>query len=158
MATQGILVETDILVDFLATQSDTPSLLRLLLAEMPCYTTYVQAAELYACANNEEEIQHIEPALLAVRVLGASARYAPTIGAILRDTMEDKQLQKPSWREIATSAIAIESRLPIVTKNFLRNYEQILGVSIIEADVVRQLIRRGVLREHITTQYNTKAL
>lgn len=158
MATQGILVETDILVDFLTTQGDAPSLLRLLLSEVPCYTTYIQAAELYACAHNEEEIQDIEPALLGVRVLGASARYAATMGAILRCAMDKQPSHKPLWREIATSAVAIESRLPIVTKNFLRNYEQIPNVSIIEADVVRQLIRRGVLREHITTQYNTKAI
>lgn len=156
MAAQALLVETDILVDFLTTQENEPSLLRLLLAELPCYTTYIQAAELYACAHNEEEQRRIEPALHGVRVLGASARYAATVGAIMRDTVAHAPLPVPSWRTLTTAAIAVESQLPIVTKNFLRNYEQIPRISIIEAGVVRQLILRGVLREHITTQNSTK--
>lgn len=156
MATQGLLVETDILIDFLTTQGNEPSLLRLLLAEVPCYTTYIQAAELYASARNRDEEQCVEPALLGVRVLGAHARYASTMGALLRDAEGAPFPCHSAWRAVATAAIAVESRLPIVTKNFLQNYQQIPRVSIIEAGVVRQLILRGVLREHITTQNSTK--
>lgn len=147
---QGLLVETDILADFLTAPPGEASLLRLLLAELPCYTTYVQAAELYACAAGEDDLRLIEPALFGVRVLGASARYAQTTGQLLREAAGQGG-PAPAWREVLTAAIAVEARLPVVTKKFLQNYRQIPRTPIIEAGVVRQLLRRGALREHAAT-------
>lgn len=145
MATQGLLVETDILVEFLTTSEDEPSLLRLLLGELPCYTTFVQAAELYSCAADDAAKRMVEPALFSVRVLGASARYATSVGLLLRETAGTEA----PWRDLCTAAIAAESGMPVVTKNFLHNYRRIPHISIIEADVVRQLIRRKALRGHV---------
>lgn len=148
MAAQGVLVETDILTEFLTARRGEVSLLRRLLAEVPCYTTYVQAAELYSCAVDDNDLRTIEPALFGVRVLGASARYAQTTGQLLRG-LSVTSGSLPAWRETLTATIAIEARLPVVTHNFLQNYGQIPAVAIIEAGVVRQLLRRGALREHI---------
>ena len=142
MASLGVLVETDILVDFLTAPQGEPSLLRLLLAELPCYTTFVQAAELYSCAGTDGEKRMVEPALFGLRVLGASARYAATMGAILRAT---GGAEPPGMREICTASVAIEANLPVVTKKFLLNYRLVPNLSIIEADIVRQLIRRKEL-------------
>lgn len=148
MASQGLLVETDILTEFLTTPPGEVSLLRLLLAELPCYTTYIQAAELYSCAASEDDLRLIEPALFGVRVLGASARYSRTTGRLLRE-MAAVPGFRPVWRETLTATIALEARLPVVTQNFLQNYGQILSLPIIEASVVRQLLGRGALQEHV---------
>lgn len=148
MASQGLLVETDILAEFLTAPPGHVSLLRLLLAELPCYTTYIQAAEIYACTSSDEDLRLIEPALFGVRVLGASARYAQTTGRLLRESTTAAG-SRAAWRETVTAAIAIEARLPVVTQNFLQNYGQILSLPIIEASVVRQLLGRGALREHV---------
>ncbi len=154
MAHQGVLIETDILIDFLTAPAGAPSLLRLLLAELPCYTTFIQAAELYSCAHNSEEKHKIEPALFGLRVLGASARYAATMGELMRQTAEPQPLP---LREICTAAIAIEAHLPVITKKFLENYRRILHLPIIEADIVRQLIRHSTLRSHVEALCADKA-
>ena len=146
MASQGLLVETDILVEFLTAPAGEPSLLRLLLAEIPCYTTFVQAAELYSCAGTDAEKLMVEPALFGLRVLGASARYAARMGALLRETGGSETV---SLREICTAAVAIEANLPIVSQKFLQNYRLMPHTSIIEADVVRQLIRRKALLPYV---------
>lgn len=146
MASQGVLVETDILVDFLIAPPGEPSLLRLLLSEIPCYTTFVQAAELYSCTDGHDGKQAVEPALFGVRVLGASARYASTIGALMRSSGNGSTA---TLREICTAAIAIEANLPVITKKFLQNYSGISHIPIIEEDMVRQLLRRKALVPHV---------
>ncbi len=148
MAQQGVLIETDILIDFLTAPAGDPSLLRMVLAELPCYTTFIQAAELYSTASSDEEKHMIEPALFGLRVLGASARYATTMGRLIRETAHPEPMP---MRHICTAAIAIEANLPVITKKFIENYRRVHHLPIIEADIVRQLIRHKEFHTHVET-------
>ena len=78
---QQLLIETDILGEFLVSNDNDPErgaveprLLRAL-RSATCYTTMLNAYELLHAARNEEEQQHIYSALSLVRVLGKKPEH-----------------------------------------------------------------------------------
>jgi len=70
-------IETDILVEHL-THSDksTKSYLEKAMSKGDCFTSVVNASELYFAVKSEEEKNIIDKLLFAVKVLGLSSRYA----------------------------------------------------------------------------------
>ncbi len=70
-------IETDILVEHL-THSDksTKSYLEKAMSKGDCFTSVVNASELYFAVKSEDEKTIIDKLLFAVKVLGLSSRYA----------------------------------------------------------------------------------
>lgn len=122
----GILIETDILIEYLVNEGKGISVLRNLLTEFVCYTTFVQAAELLSAALNEAENKELEKALFGLKVLGSSSRYSFRIANQLKK-LNDINLVKDKFRFAIISAIAIESDLTIITsnKNFYAIYSSV---------------------------------
>lgn len=110
---KGILVETDLLVEFLLAPPGSVPLLRRLLQTTPCFSTFIQAAEIYGTAANDEERRVVERPLFGLKILGASSRYATTIGRLLSSANGSI-----GHRTAIVAAMAIESDLPIVTQTF----------------------------------------
>lgn len=117
---QQVLIETDILGEFLvSTASDPePRLLRAL-RSASCYTTVLNAYELLHAARNEEEQQHIYAALTLVRVLGFNARNAVPFAA-LAQAVEREHGIRLSTRNAFVIGMAQQSKLSILTQN---NYD-----------------------------------
>ena len=106
MKVRKIVVDSGIIAEHLVTET-SPSLLRKLAREYFCYTTVFNAIELFSAARSENEIQAIDNAMAAMKVLGLNSKSAKN--------MAEHFLQS---KEVLTGLIAgvcIESKLPLVT-------------------------------------------
>jgi len=103
-----IVVHTDVIVDHLQ-GARSPSVLRKAMGKFFCYTTVFNAIELFSLARTEREIDAVEDALAAMKVLGLNARSAKRYGALVAQG-------KNTDRWIALIAgLCLESRLPVLT-------------------------------------------
>lgn len=106
MKVRKIIVDSDVITDHLVTET-SPSLLRKLVSEYFCYTTVFNAIELFSAARSEKEIQAVDDAMSAMKVLGVNSKSAKNIAKNFSQS-----------KETLTGLIAsvcIESKLPIVT-------------------------------------------
>ncbi len=124
----GVLVETDLIASFLTAPAGERPLLRRLLETTTCYTTFVQAAEIYAVATSDQERATVERALFGLKILGASARYAKTMASALTSLGT-----APDLRTAIVAAMAVESGLPIVTATRGADYGRLPGLRVIPA-------------------------
>ncbi|MEP7219244.1 MAG: hypothetical protein ABI876_10025, partial [Bacteroidota bacterium] len=113
----GLLIETDILVDFLLAPDDRASLFRRLLELTPCYSTFLNAAELYGATRSDEERRMVDRPLFGLKILGASSRYAKTIGSVL-----SSEGIVGNHRVAIIAGMALESGLPVVTGRYFEMY------------------------------------
>ena len=123
VSVRKIVVDSDIILDHLTTVDDV-SILRRLMARYFCYTTVFNAIELFAAARSKEEVQTIDDAMYAMKVLGVNSKSA-------------KNIAKPfssANRELRglIAGVCIESRLPIVTLQPKR-YKKIPSLEVIPA-------------------------
>ena len=124
----AIFVETDLLAAFLLC-GDPPSKLRRLLTERPCFTGFVQAAELLACAANKEQKAIIDRVLCGVKILGMHARYAEAVASIMRDETGHGRL---SFRDATVLAMIREARLPLATIRHRAKFEPLCAIATID--------------------------
>jgi predicted nucleic acid-binding protein len=117
----GILIETDVFVEFLMAPAGEAPALRNLLAEHSCFMTFIQASELFSAANSDEERSEIERSLSGIKVLGASSRYSKTIGRLLTSLAGTPD----AHRTAIVAAIALESNLPVVTSTRKSEFDAI---------------------------------
>ncbi|MDB5034376.1 MAG: hypothetical protein JWQ98_1617 [Chlorobi bacterium] len=137
----GLLIETDLLIDFLLTPHDEASLFRRLLELTPCYSTFLNAAELYGAARSDEERRMVDRPLFGLKILGASSRYAKTIGSVL-----SSEGIGGDHRIAIIAGMAIESSLPVITERHFEIYAGIPGLDVIRASVLRQSADREALK------------
>jgi hypothetical protein len=108
-----IVVDTDVLLDFLMfsqgrTGSGSHPLLRRLLAEVFCYTTVFNAAELFSLMRTKKEESAAEDALGAVKLLGVNARSAKQMGPLIRP----RNGRRPDVLAALNGTLCRETRLP----------------------------------------------
>lgn len=142
---KGILVETDLITEFLTAGEGSVPLLRRLLEIVPCYTTFIQAAEIYSVTGNDDERRIVERALFGIKILGASGRYAKTIGDILSSTPETG-----GHRSAIVAAMAIESEIPVVTEAYYIHFSEIPRLRVISASTLRSSASRAALLDAVT--------
>jgi hypothetical protein len=130
----GVLIEVDLIAEYLTAQVGVTPLLRRLLELVPCYTTFIQAAEIYSTVTSDEERRIVDRALFGLKILGASSRYAKTIGNVLSSVATGDR-----YRSSIVGAMALESRLPVVTQLFVDSLSQIPGLRVIAAEALREL-------------------
>jgi predicted nucleic acid-binding protein len=118
-----IVVDSDIILDHLTTADDV-SMLRQLMARYFCYTTIFNAIELFAAARSRHEIQAIDDAMYAMKVLGVNAKSAKNIARAYSSS------SKAMNGLIA--GLCIESKLPIATLN-PKQYKKIPSLEVIPA-------------------------
>lgn len=137
------LIETDILNDYLMHRSSDgePSLLRQALAQVTCYTTMINAMELFASATDQKSRDATMNLLMVVRVLGFSARYAEPFATLGKEIEQEKKLVL-SQRELMILAMAETSKLTVVTRTYFDRYH---AASIVP--VVRDLAEVPVVQE-----------
>lgn len=168
---KGILVETDILVEYLTAPAKEASHFRRLLGAVVCYSTFVQTAEIYSATIDAEERRTVDRALFGLKVLGANSRYAKTIGDLLSslsqtsvdplapeattargNVLANGTFADHKFRIATVAAMAIESNLPLVTGAWEAAYRAIPGVRIvtprdldgaIDSDAIKELFDRS---------------
>ncbi|HVZ40080.1 MAG TPA: hypothetical protein VHI13_12450 [Candidatus Kapabacteria bacterium] len=142
-----ILVETDVLACFLIAPAAQPSVLRLLLESATCFTTFINAAELYSIPKDDAERRTVERALFGIKILGASGRYAKTIGRILSSLLSPDGIT--DYRTAIIAAMCQEGRLPVVTDSHYDVYSRIPGMIVLQGDDVRRFSTPTALAGHI---------
>jgi predicted nucleic acid-binding protein len=142
----GILIETDLIVEFLTAGSDARPLLRTLLQTATCYTTFIHAAEIYSSIDGDEERRTVDRALFGLKILGASSRYAKTIGDAL-----SSMPTTGSYRTAIVAGIALESHLPVVTDLQYDALSQVPGLHLVAAEKLRQLTTREALLDALAS-------
>jgi hypothetical protein len=128
---KGVLVETDLIAAFLTAPAGSTPLLRRLLEVVPCYSTFIQAAEIYSVTTDDEERHMAERALFGLKILGASGRYAKTIGDILSSPQ-----RTGGHRTAIVAAMAIESDIPVVTEAYYKTFSEIPRLRVITASTL----------------------
>ncbi len=107
------LVETDILAEHLTHQDfQTLSWLEQLMTRGLCFTTVINASELFCQAENNREDEIIKDMLSALKVLGIHSRYSLSIPKY-RDKFKNV-------RDAMLSVIASLNKLTIVSLNPLK--------------------------------------
>ncbi len=122
--TDGVLIETDVLCDFLVARN---SCLRKVLGLYPCYTTVINASELFAIGKDDAERNAMMALLSGIRVLGLHPKYALKIGEIARNN----RARGMKERDAIVIGTAIASRLPIVTEAWAEKYKGYGGVRVV---------------------------
>jgi len=107
-----IVVDTDVLLEHLV-HREGASLLRSAMDAFFCYTTVFNAIEAFSMARSEEEIQAVDDAMSAMKVLGLSAKSAKAVGKFFSNIDQKKVRDLP----VLIAGVCRESKLPIVTMN-----------------------------------------
>lgn len=103
-------IETDILVEHLThTDNSVPSYLEKAMMQGSCFTSVVNASELYYAVKSKEEKEIIDKLLYAVKVLGLSSRYA-IYAANWNGKLE-------TVRDAMIASLVKLNKLPIVTSD-----------------------------------------
>ncbi|HYF04274.1 MAG TPA: hypothetical protein VEC36_12905 [Patescibacteria group bacterium] len=127
----ALLLETDILTDYFFKK---PPLMRELLKENVCYTSFVQMGEILACAASEGEREVLMKPFMGLRVLGFHSRYSQSLAEFLQESEKISDVFKNGsrFRFCLVSAIAKEARLTIATHDFSGTYKHFKNISTIE--------------------------
>ena len=112
MSVQKIVVDTDIILEHLI-HGDGASILRMTMNTYFCYTTVFNAIEAFSMARSKKEIQAVDDAMSAMKVIGLNAKSAKSIGKIYSNDISVGKKVMPAL----IGGVCIESRLPIVTMN-----------------------------------------
>jgi predicted nucleic acid-binding protein len=118
MASIQFLVESDVLAEYL-THED--SLLRRALARHGCYTTMLNAMELFRAASTPADQEAVLQMLHLTRVLGFNARQAKPFSEVARE-IELRHGIRPTSRETLMLGMARASKLELLTKVFFDRY------------------------------------
>lgn len=73
------LIDTDVLADHLITDIKTESYLIKLMRTGICFTSVLNAAELYRLTDSPLELQKVNDLLYGIKVLGLHARYSLSV-------------------------------------------------------------------------------
>jgi len=103
-----IVVHTDVILDHLRSRRG-PSVLREAMGKFFCYTTVFNAIELFSMTRTEAELNAVEGALAAMKVLGLNARSAKRYGELLAHG------KNPDRWSALVAGLCLESRLPLLT-------------------------------------------
>jgi predicted nucleic acid-binding protein len=101
------LLDTDVLVDYL-TSNENNYLINLMQTGI-CFTTVLNASELLAACNNDEEKYAVRSVLDSVKVLGLHSRYALSVPEYSDKTK--------NIRDALFAVVSKINKLPVVTLN-----------------------------------------
>lgn len=108
MKKKEYLIDTDILVNHLSTDDETSMLEKLMMSGL-CFTSAINASELYFNAENENIKVQMDKLLRAVKVLGIHSRYSLDVFSFNRST--------ENFRDALFSVVAKKNNLIICTTN-----------------------------------------
>lgn len=108
-----ILVDTDILIDHLTTKEKESYLMKLML-RYDCFTTVINATEVYEFAGITNKI-YADQMLYGFKVLGIHSRYADKIAEIIENSK--KNIKIWNLRDAIVVMMAIQNRLVLATFN-----------------------------------------
>ena len=104
-----IVIHTDVLLDYVIHRGKNPHFLRRVMELSFCYTTVFNAVELFSVARTPQEINAVENAMHAMKILGLNAKNAKRYGALL-----SRKVKLPRMNALI-AGLCLESKLPVLT-------------------------------------------
>jgi len=102
-----VLVDTDILVDHLICENGDSSVLEKVMQSHICFTSVINASELYYATKSEDEFIGVTQLLRSLKVLGMHARYSLLIPEFKETTT--------NLRDALICALAKNNKLTLLT-------------------------------------------
>jgi len=128
MPISQLLIETDLLADYLVARPGESSLLRRALSQVQCYTTMLNALELFRAAESAVEREAVRAILTIVRVLGFPARTAEVAADLFAVAKVNV-----TTRESVILGLAHASKLSILTQSHFERYKTLAIVPVFDA-------------------------
>lgn len=103
------LIESDILVDHLKHKGETQSVLEKAMQNGTCFTTMINASEIYFAVENENERNAVDKLMRSLKILGLNSRYSLVVNEFTGKV--------ESTRDAIFCAVAKINKLPVLTNN-----------------------------------------
>ncbi|MBS4029465.1 MAG: hypothetical protein KGZ58_12615 [Ignavibacteriales bacterium] len=126
-----VCIHSDVFLEHLFHSEEKPSTLRLAMKKFFCYTTVFNAIELFSIAETQKEIQKIDDAMSAMKLLGLNAKNSKRYGTLLA---ENGTMQRFN---LLIAGLCLESKLPIITSR-PKEFRNVEHLHIIPASFVRK--------------------
>jgi predicted nucleic acid-binding protein len=108
-----------------------PSTLRIALQKFFCYATVFHAIELFSLGRAARELQAIDDAMAAIKVLGLNAKNARRFGNLIRT-----RGRKDRWNALI-AGMCVESKLPLLTDQG-RDFRSFPEIVVVPSVLVRE--------------------
>lgn len=119
------LIESDVLLAYLRHSGPEPSVLRRALSVGTCYTTMLNAMELFAEMTAPHERVAVTNMLMVVRVLGFNSRFAEPFADLAKGSPGITQ------REMLVLGMAKASKLTVLTEEHFGRYTALGAVPVV---------------------------
>ena len=128
-----VFLDTDVYLKHL--NGDEDSVLLKCLSLFDCYTSVINASEVFAECETKEQEENAKQSFFGSGVLGVPYKYSHTIGKLLK--------QKVNYRDALMLTIVIETKLPVVSFiNIKEEYQKELiekyGIKFIQPQIIQQ--------------------
>lgn len=131
------LIETDVLLEHLFHQDkNTDSELEIVMTSGICFTTVINAAELYFAVSNNQEKEAVDALLKALKILGLNARYSLNISEFFNKVA--------TTRDALICSVAKINKLVILTNN-IDKYQKLLTSQKTGIEVLLPKKLRGII-------------
>jgi predicted nucleic acid-binding protein len=122
------LIENDILIRHLTQKEfSIPSTLEIAMLQGICFTTVINASELFFKASTKIELENVNAMLYALKILGIHQRYSLNISKFFNKVA--------TTRDAIICSVALNNKLPILTDEVGRYKKS--GIKIITSNELR---------------------
>ena len=124
-----VFLDTDIYLKHL--YGDKDSVLLKCLSLFDCYTSVINASEVFAECTSKLQEENAKQAFFGSGVLGIPYRYSHTMGRLLKE--------KVNYRDACVLTMLIETKLPFVSfTNKKDEYSKKYGIKIIQPQLIQK--------------------
>lgn len=125
-----VFLDTDVYLKHL--QGNEDSVLLKCLSIFDCFTSVINASEVFAECETKEQEENAKQAFFGSGVLGVPYKYSHTIGKLLK--------QKVNYRDALMLTIVIETKLPLVSfinKDKQEEYKTKFGIKFVQPQIIQ---------------------
>jgi len=126
-----VFLDTDVYLKHL--QGDEDSVLLKCLSLFDCYTSVINASEVFARCETKEQEEKAKQSFFGSGVLGIPYKYSHTIGRLIKD--------KVNYRDACVITMILETKLPVVsfTDTALQDeYSKRFGIKFIQPQTIQK--------------------
>ena len=127
-----IFLETDVFIKHL--EGSENSILVKCHKLFTCFTSVINATELFSLSDNEADKSNIKSSLFGTGVLGIPYKYSETAGKLMND------YKGFTLREYMIGALLLETKLPVISFSYNEvKFYEMTGIKFINAATVLEL-------------------
>lgn len=121
-----VFLDTNVYLKHL--HGDEDSVLLKCLSLFDCYTSVINAAEVFAECKSGQQEENAKQAFFGSGVLGIPYRYSGTLGKLLKE--------KVNYRDACILTMLIETKLPFVSFINKQEYSERYGIKFIQPQLI----------------------